>query len=752
MVSAIALIELPRHEWDKLLDILVANAQGPNIEYKLASLETLGYICEELENNSISVAQVDAVLSALVSNVMPQIENENVKMSALTALTHVIRFCEKNFRVEAEKDAIVTNILANYISPNVDIRKMTMQCIIEIVRYFYDYIGGKTLDQIGIATFNDIRKDTEEEVPLLAIEVWCSICDEEIERTKAFDPDHPEKPCRDYIKTAYEGLRILLLECLKRKSSSDNNDWNISVAASCCLNLVANIVKDAIAEPVLAYVSENIGSADWKCRDAALLSFAAILKGPQRTTLNNLVQQALDTLIAMLKDPKEQVRETSAWLLARIADQHFDALMESLALQKVIAGVLPALKDRSRVSNQACFVLHNLAEWLKPAEADNSCSLSPYFKDILGALWENGFRKDANEDNINLSNSSFSTLSTVIQNSAPDVQPVVAQIAQMFVENFDSTMRPDFRLPARAQEFQGYFCSAMQTAFLKLAGKLPLPLATHVFDSIIESFQKRQAVYEEAIVTVDGLITATGESFLPQMPRFGPYLVHALKSTDDVSLCRAAVCCIGAMPHAFGQNLAPYLGEIVPILMDILKGQDIDRSLKLSIINALSDLALQMGRAFFPYLKEVLDMLKTAAEMSLQPTIEDDPDLPDYVQKLKENIMECYTGITFGLKEAGDTGIFDAYLTGVFGYMNRLCGDGGEIQVDVDFLKTVVGLIGDLADLYGTRLQMLLTQSFPFVQRAISVLEKCTSKEHRLVAQWARVSLDKALGHMNNKK
>ena len=48
LIAAIASIEIPRNEWDSLLPSLTVNAENDDLNIRLTSLTTLGFICEEL--------------------------------------------------------------------------------------------------------------------------------------------------------------------------------------------------------------------------------------------------------------------------------------------------------------------------------------------------------------------------------------------------------------------------------------------------------------------------------------------------------------------------------------------------------------------------------------------------------------------------------------------------------------------------------------------------------------------------------
>jgi importin subunit beta-1 len=54
ILSAIASIEIPRKEWDELIPNLCTNASNEELNIRLASLTTLGYICDEVSPNDIS--------------------------------------------------------------------------------------------------------------------------------------------------------------------------------------------------------------------------------------------------------------------------------------------------------------------------------------------------------------------------------------------------------------------------------------------------------------------------------------------------------------------------------------------------------------------------------------------------------------------------------------------------------------------------------------------------------------------------
>ena len=54
LTATIAAIEIPRGEWTDLINNLCTNAKNEQLEIRLASLMTIGYICEELNPEDLT--------------------------------------------------------------------------------------------------------------------------------------------------------------------------------------------------------------------------------------------------------------------------------------------------------------------------------------------------------------------------------------------------------------------------------------------------------------------------------------------------------------------------------------------------------------------------------------------------------------------------------------------------------------------------------------------------------------------------
>ena len=64
-----------------------------------------------------------------------------------------------------------------------------------------------------------------------------------------------------------------MLTLSKQEEADDNDEWDPCKAAGVCLMLLATCTEDDIVAHVLPFVKDNIKSANWRSRDAAIMAF-----------------------------------------------------------------------------------------------------------------------------------------------------------------------------------------------------------------------------------------------------------------------------------------------------------------------------------------------------------------------------------------------------------------------------------------------------------------------------------------------
>ncbi|KAI5434388.1 hypothetical protein KIW84_021288 [Lathyrus oleraceus] len=90
VVAKIAGIELPHKQWPELIGSLLSNIHQVPAHVKQATLETLGYLCEEVSHEVVEQDQVNKILTAVVQGVNSSEKNNDVRLAATRALYNAL--------------------------------------------------------------------------------------------------------------------------------------------------------------------------------------------------------------------------------------------------------------------------------------------------------------------------------------------------------------------------------------------------------------------------------------------------------------------------------------------------------------------------------------------------------------------------------------------------------------------------------------------------------------------------------------
>jgi len=168
-VAAVAKKDLSKGEWAESIQILVSNAINPNVSYKLASLMTLGYICEGVTAEIIKPELSNQIFSAIAANITAQDTTTEIKLVALTALSNSLQLASNIMQVKEEREFILNMLYQVAVYQDLEVRKACFQIFCELVEHYYDFLPAH-LSEIGNMTLQAIKQD-QIEIAILAIEV-----------------------------------------------------------------------------------------------------------------------------------------------------------------------------------------------------------------------------------------------------------------------------------------------------------------------------------------------------------------------------------------------------------------------------------------------------------------------------------------------------------------------------------------------------------------------------------------------------
>ena len=180
-IASVAAIELPRDEWPELMPTLVENVGAGGDHLKQASLVTIGFICET-EDAPLRAAlkhHSNSILTAVVQGARKEEPNLEVRNSAISALSDCLEFVQTNFENEGERNYIMQVVCEATQSGDTRIEAGAFGCLNRIMALYYEkmkFYMEKALYGLTIIGM----KNEEEDVAKLAVEFWCTVCEEEL--------------------------------------------------------------------------------------------------------------------------------------------------------------------------------------------------------------------------------------------------------------------------------------------------------------------------------------------------------------------------------------------------------------------------------------------------------------------------------------------------------------------------------------------------------------------------------------------
>lgn len=760
VIAKIAGIELPQGQWPELIRTLLLNMGGPQMEppahLKQATLETLGYLCEEVAADTLAQFHVNSILTAVVQGMNSSELNNEVRLAATRALYNALNFAQTNFDNDVERDYIMRVVCEATLSPEVRIRQAAFECLVSISSTYYEKLVPYMQDIFSI-TAKAVKTD-EEPVALQAIEFWSSICDEEIDILEEYAGDlsgDSDVPCFYFIKQALPALVPMLLETLLKQEEEQDQDegaWNLSMAGGTCLGLVARTVGDDVVPLVMPFVEENISKPDWRCREAATYAFGSILEGPSPDKLTPLVNVALNFILNAMKDENSHVKDTTAWTLGRIFEFLHGTTMETPIITQsnfphILSVLLESLKDAPNVAEKVCGALYFLAQGYEDAGA-NSSPLSPFFKNIVEALLDTAHREDASESR--LRTAAYETLNEVVRCSTKDTAPIVMQLVPVIMLKLNETLEMQ-KLSSEGKEkqsdLQALLCGCLQVIIQKLSASDStkygiLQYADQMMNLFLRVFACRSAtVHEEAMLAIGALAYATGVEFRKYMHEFYRYLEMGLQNFEEYQVCAITVGVVGDICRALDDNVLPFCDGIMTQLLKDLSSNQLHRSVKPPIFSCFGDIALAIGPHFEKYLIYAMPMLQSAAELSVQSAVVADDEMIEYSNQLHTGILEAYSGIFQGFKNSQKAELLMPYAGHVLQFLESIY---PLKDMDDQVTKAAVGVLGDLADTLGSNAAPLLRQNVFYND----FIDECLSSDDQLIketAEWVQMTVHRVV-------
>ena len=277
VVASISKIDQPiTQNWPDLIISLTKNSFNNDINLKLAAIETLGFVCEELNAKNIDTQTVDLIMNALIENLNNTENDIKVIKQCLKSICFTVKIAEKNFSTEKEMNSIMNSIFLNILnhSNDDDILEKIAIFFIEFlsVSNNYDYINDyfSKLMEFSYHLISE-KFQSNQKLSLLGMEILCTIGDEELNREpnenfivikqsiNGLQIDKPKKISKKYFNKIYNQLQQMIIRFVKvPNEDEDESEWNLSKGCLYILSVLVRVADKENVEKFLELLSQQI--------------------------------------------------------------------------------------------------------------------------------------------------------------------------------------------------------------------------------------------------------------------------------------------------------------------------------------------------------------------------------------------------------------------------------------------------------------------------------------------------------------
>ncbi|KAI9276538.1 armadillo-type protein [Sporodiniella umbellata] len=745
VIAAIASIELRFGGWNDLITIMFRYLETDNAALRQSTLQAIGYICES-NDHVILATQSNALLTAIVQGARHEEPNPEVRLAAINALINSLGFIRENFGRGGERNFIMQVVCEATQSDNLELQVAAFQCLVRIMQLYYDSMSfymEKALFGLTISGMNS----NDERVALQAIEFWSTVCDEEI--SVKLDIIEAQEAGKQPTRRLYHFAELALADVLpnllflltKQGEDYDEDDWTVAMGSATCLSLFSQCVGSMTISIVIPFIERNIRSENWRTREAAVMAFGSILDGPEPDILTPLVEQALPTLIQMMQDSVDQVRDTIAWTLGRVCELLVHCINYDIHLSDLINVLTLGLKDSPRIVGNCCWSFINLASQLGPplGTSATTSALSRFFEDIVFTLLQFTERAD---DVANCRTSAYEAVSTFVMYSADDCFNAVQKTCVIVLgrleratANYNQLVNSDDS--SRFFELQSSLLGVLTGCVRRLGSQIGMVsdrVMNAVFELIVIQSKHANTTIEDSFLLVSATIGALEHNFNRYCQSFIPILSDGLKNTAEYQLCLISVGIVGDICRALGKEAAVYCNGLMKLLIVNLQDPTLHYSVKPVTLSCFGDIALSLGESFHRYLEITMTVLQQAGNMNAD---HDNREMVEYVHSLYEGTIDAYVGAIQGLSDTPFAENLVGYLPPIFDFVYKVAME--PLKGD-SLMRCLIGIIGDLCEVFGAdgQLKFLVNQEWVTELLKEARTNEQYSKLTKETARWAR--------------
>ena len=435
-----------------------------------------------------------------------------------------------------------------------------------------------------------------------------------------------------------------------------------------------------------------------------------------------------------MKDPKAEVRDSLAWVLGRLCDVLPEPVLEPGTIDQVAQALGAGLSMEPRVASNVCWAIGPLYDAAYEAaanihgdQAPPSFALSKFTQQFVTGLLATAERADANTDDLQAA--AYEALMTVIGRLAEDCYPVVLQCGEQILLRLRTSVSQLAAVTSKEQmralvQTQSLLCGALVSVVRALKNEDVVRVGPNVMETIFGLFRAKSGaeteVQEDGLMLVGALADSLGAQFEPYLGAVKPFIASGVQNVAASETCKICIGLMGDIATSMGAKIAPHCDEFMTALLQILKMPSLEASIRPIVLAACGDIATGIGGdAFGKYFQFVIAALQESSVSAAKNVSEEDYDIIDEQNDLRNACLSTYTAILLALKGDGATANPNVkHMKPTVPHIIQFIAEClKDTELNESFVRDAAGIIGDAIDIYGAEVKQILP--VPFCQELI---------------------------------
>ena len=717
LVTAIEKICIKNKEWPNLITTLCKACESDEIEFKLSSIKTFGFIWESISKDNFSNDEL-ILMETTIIKVLLTSNSLDLLFECLGAYQYFIKYIYERYQNNEYLQSTL-KMLTNYCNLqnyNVDVAKTAIHRITDVIISAYDYMESNIKNIIEF--FSVICNGENED---LAIQSYIFL----IELSKLeFYKIKKNIKCNYYIYSCWNIIWPTIRNTLNTTiNPTYNSEENRYKSLSSLLYYISKICREDIINDIFIYMDEKMKEQNPLMINSAIYAFASILETIHTFKIEKVIYSSINYLCNYINIKCEELNKTVGWCCEKIC-QHYGVIIikNPDAFKLIITMILNTLKKTDihpKVKIYLCAALFHLTNFLKVSEHSKLSISSPYLMDLLKTLDYLAYLPSSFDTDNNVSRYCFIAISGLIKSSQESDEEILSLFLEKIMERFSQANDiKNFINKESQHQTQACLCIVLES-FCNRENKSKLTYKTfEFFYNNIELFFKQRGIFEEGLQALSKLsFSISNKEYSQIMGVIMENIFDCLKEYQDFSNCKTALLCLIDLITTSKENFTPYIERIINFFQEIIKKPDANKELFSYFLIIYSDLFEFLGESIWEYVQVPLEYMKYILNFCInnyEKYISNEAEYEDfnYFLILNDNVMDLIENIVKRIiQETNERQqAFYKYASYIIYYLNFMF-EKNNFTPSKDFIFSCIGTLFDLIDVYKENILKLINNN-----------------------------------------